>query len=697
MCPKWVCIISCVLLAGLAGNASAGVVFFTQVTAASNSAQGCVYAINGSGLTGDLHDNSYFTLWMTAVDSNGGGYTNPHPGTYNPGSGAWTWIKFDFDDVYHLGELWVWNYNEYTGRGFRNVVIEYTSDGTTWKKLGDYVFAQAPGTTNYAHNTAIDFNGVEANSVVITTKKGVGVGNWGDGDYGGLFGLSEVRFYYVQGSNASEPKPVKGAISMPLDTTLSWTAGLGAQSHNVYFGTTSPGTFQGNQTATTFNPGSLAAVTTYYWRIDEINGANTVTGNVWSFTTSSGVGLALKLNRGITLDRQFTHIPPEGIMTILPADIKIIKSMGFEFVKLLVNPACFISGSTINDSNMWYLDEIVNRVLNEGLPVVVCIHPMPEFKYNYLGTSGGFTNLLGFYRDFAAYMTARWDSNELAFQLMTEPFDNYQSWNTMQPQMWQAVRSTMPAHTLILSGDQAGQISGLINVAPVNDDNVYYCFTYYEPWIFTTQGASFNGGWWPYLGDVPYPSSPSIVAAAMPTILANIPDQYKTDVQNQMNTYGNQYWCKARQQTAMQQVVNWNASHGGNLNVWCAEFGVLDPVEGGRYGGGVIPSLRLQFIQDLREVMEEDRIGWAYWSYNETFTVLNPNLKAAFSKSPSYDWIDNPTLDALGLPLCGCGCKVQPSSPSDLDKDCYVNISDLAMFASTWADCTELNDPSCSP
>ena len=54
---------------------------------------------------------------------------------------------------------------------------------------------------------------------------------------------------------ASEPKPASGIAGVALNTTLSWTDRVGAQSHNVYFGTTSPGTFRGNQTETTFNPG----------------------------------------------------------------------------------------------------------------------------------------------------------------------------------------------------------------------------------------------------------------------------------------------------------------------------------------------------------------------------------------------------------------------------------------------------------
>ncbi len=84
---------------------------------------------------------------------------------------------------------------------------------------------------------------------------------------------------------ATNPSPANAATAVSTTATLSWTAGSGATSHDVYFGTTSPGTFQGNQTATTFDPGTMANNTTYYWRIDELNAGGTTTGVVWSFTT----------------------------------------------------------------------------------------------------------------------------------------------------------------------------------------------------------------------------------------------------------------------------------------------------------------------------------------------------------------------------------------------------------------------------
>jgi hypothetical protein len=90
---------------------------------------------------------------------------------------------------------------------------------------------------------------------------------------------------------AQNPVPANNAVlGIVTDVNLSWTAGLGAESHDVYFGTISPGIYRGNQTATTFDPGQLPYDTTYYWRIDEVNEANAVTtGDVWKFTIDSGL------------------------------------------------------------------------------------------------------------------------------------------------------------------------------------------------------------------------------------------------------------------------------------------------------------------------------------------------------------------------------------------------------------------------
>ena len=141
------------------------------------------------------------------------------------------WIRYDFDDVYKLQEMWVWNYNsdyEYLlGAGMKNVTVEYSTDGTTWTTLGNYEFAQAPAAGGYAHDATISFGGVAAKSVRITVTSNYG---------GAASGLSEVRFYSIP-TQARQPQPATGTRDVGLDPTLTWWAGREAVSHQVYLGT----------------------------------------------------------------------------------------------------------------------------------------------------------------------------------------------------------------------------------------------------------------------------------------------------------------------------------------------------------------------------------------------------------------------------------------------------------------------------
>ncbi len=97
---------------------------------------------------------------------------------------------------------------------------------------------------------------------------------------------------------ASNPNPSDSGTDVSVDADLSWSAGSGSTSSDVYFGTSSPGTFQGNQTATSFEPGTMSYDTTYYWRIDEINSEGTTTGSVWSFTTGTAPSAVYYVDQG---------------------------------------------------------------------------------------------------------------------------------------------------------------------------------------------------------------------------------------------------------------------------------------------------------------------------------------------------------------------------------------------------------------
>ncbi len=92
---------------------------------------------------------------------------------------------------------------------------------------------------------------------------------------------------------ASDASPADGATDIWRDSILAWEAGEFAREHNVYLGTdfddvnnATTGVSMG-QTDTRYDAGTLAFDQTYYWRVDEVNGAPDRTvfkGDVWSFT-----------------------------------------------------------------------------------------------------------------------------------------------------------------------------------------------------------------------------------------------------------------------------------------------------------------------------------------------------------------------------------------------------------------------------
>jgi pectate lyase len=111
----------------------------------------------------------------------------------------------------------------------------------------------------------------------------------------------ELWHFRTAPSLASKPFPKDGATSAPLriindfytckPLELTWTAGLGATAHKVYFGTNPNLTiadYQDTVTVPLFAPGALKHGTTYYWRVDTVKAdGSIVSGHTWSFITNA--------------------------------------------------------------------------------------------------------------------------------------------------------------------------------------------------------------------------------------------------------------------------------------------------------------------------------------------------------------------------------------------------------------------------
>jgi len=103
----------------------------------------------------------------------------------------------------------------------------------------------------------------------------------------------DVWSFMVPPKTAYEPVPAEGAESVDLNVHLKWTAGFGAKLHYIVFGedfdeVNNAAAGKPNGPAT-YTPGPLKLAKTYYWRVDEFDGAATHKGDVWSFTTLGAV------------------------------------------------------------------------------------------------------------------------------------------------------------------------------------------------------------------------------------------------------------------------------------------------------------------------------------------------------------------------------------------------------------------------
>jgi hypothetical protein len=89
----------------------------------------------------------------------------------------------------------------------------------------------------------------------------------------------------------SNPNPTNGSTSVPINKDLSWTCSDPDGEtlyYDVYFGTTNPPPLRSShQTGTTWDTGTMAYETTYYWKIVATDGALNTSSPVWSFTTGS--------------------------------------------------------------------------------------------------------------------------------------------------------------------------------------------------------------------------------------------------------------------------------------------------------------------------------------------------------------------------------------------------------------------------
>ncbi len=193
--------------------------FVTNVTATASSQNygSASDTLNDNGLYGMEHIvYPYGYSWITAD----GGGTGAHP-VDGSTSGWGAWIAYQFDAVYAIGNMYIWNQNQIynsdlTNRGLKNVTVQYSTNGSTWTTLGSYVIPKATGQNGMPPSLTVNFGGASAKYVVITAASVNGTWGTDPGTSNLYYALAKVRFG-INGTTAIDVKTPDSANYTALD------------------------------------------------------------------------------------------------------------------------------------------------------------------------------------------------------------------------------------------------------------------------------------------------------------------------------------------------------------------------------------------------------------------------------------------------------------------------------------------------
>ncbi len=310
-------------------------------------------------------------------------------------------------------------------------------------------------------------------------------------------------------------------------------------------------------------------------------------------------------------------------------DIALIKSMGFDHVRLSVNPQPMMPNhrpDEIPAEYLGFLDAAVKMILDQGLVVVIDLHPESEFKTRLAKDDSFVQEFADFWRALSRhYSASNWDAERVFFEILNEPemSDRYR-WYGVQAKLTAAIREGAPQHTIIAAGARWSDDDELVFIEPLRDSNVIYNFHFYDPHIFTHQGATWGAYSWHWMKGLRYPSSPESAAK----VAAEAPEAVDRLA---IIRYGQEHWDASRIDAEITQVAEWARRRG--VPVVCNEFGV--------YRDYADPQDREAWIHDVRTSLERHGMGWTMWDYSGSFGVV--------TRKDGRSIPDEITLRGLGL------------------------------------------------
>ena len=355
---------------------------------------------------------------------------------------------------------------------------------------------------------------------------------------------------------------------------------------------------------------------------------------------------ASPFRQGINITRLFDSAQKSGPIfapwtnELSPAELGRLRSAGFDFIRLPVDPGPLITApEAVRAEALAQLFDFLRVAQQAGFAVLVDLHPRPggdDSPAQILTTpdSPRFVQYSAFARTLAARLQAS-GNPRLALELMNEPQSpcvkaSGTDWTVFQSQLYRDVRVAAPLLSLVVTGGCYSSVDGLQNLdlSGQRDPRLFVMVHFYEPHFFTHQGAPWSALTRGLAGLV-YPPDPSEEDRTLATSAAwaqqkGLPPD-NGDVERKIRDYYNKPIDGRAVQDRLGIAAAWADREGiPRDHIIVGEFGVM--WEGGGLGTDV-QALRSRalWLHDVSHAAESFGFGWAVWGYHGGFGIVSDN------------------------------------------------------------------------
>jgi len=214
---------------------------------------------------------------------------------------------------------------------------------------------------------------------------------------------------------------------------------------------------------------------------------------------SRGVNLTNWFQAGSAGQIQFTKYTKQ--------DFKNIKSLGCDVIRLPINLHFMTDGEP-----EYILDPLFLEFLDEavGWAEEVDIHLILD-NHTFDPASSTDPSVGGVLEKVWAQMAIHYRDahSKILYEILNEPHGIADAtWNTIQQGVIDTIRTIDSTHTIIVGGVDYNSYNKLASIPEYADTNLIYTYHFYDPFIFTHQGASWVTPSMEPLSGVPYPYHP---------------------------------------------------------------------------------------------------------------------------------------------------------------------------------------------